>query len=67
MKCVDCPLTFIAQTWGIYNTRYKERIQAIRNNNSNSVFSNHVLNAGHTYGTIMDTMDVNKARKEGNI
>jgi hypothetical protein len=32
----------------------------IRNNNSNSGYSNHILNTGHTYGTITDTMDVIK-------
>jgi hypothetical protein len=38
-----------------FNIRYKEHIQAIRNNNSNSGYSNHIPNTGHTYGTITDT------------
>jgi hypothetical protein len=39
--------------------QYKEQIHAIRNNNSNSGYSNHILNAGHTY------YGSHKDRKEG--
>jgi hypothetical protein len=48
-----------------FNIRYKEHIQAIRNNNNNSGYSNHILNTGHTYGTINDTMDdiIRKGKK----
>jgi hypothetical protein len=46
-------------------TRYKEHILAIRNNNSNSGYSNHILNTGHTYGTITDTMELVKIGKKG--
>jgi hypothetical protein len=46
-------------TWGTTATlRYEEHIQAIRNNCSKCSYSNHILNTGHTYGTITDTMDV---------
>jgi hypothetical protein len=57
MKCLDCPLKYIGQTGTSFNIRYKEHIQAIRNNNNNSGYSNHILNTGHTYWTINDTMD----------
>jgi hypothetical protein len=51
MKCLHCPLKHIGQTGKTFHTRYKEhtRIQAIRNCNSNSGYSNHILNAGHKY------------------
>jgi hypothetical protein len=58
MKCLHCPLRYIGQ-------RYKEHIQAIRNNNSNSGYSNHILNTGHTYGTITDTMGVIRNGRKG--
>jgi hypothetical protein len=58
MKCIDCPLRYIGQTGRTFKVRYKEHIQAIRNNNGNSGYSNHILNTGHTYGTINYTMDV---------
>jgi hypothetical protein len=32
---------------------------------SNSGYSNHTLNMGHTYGTITDTMDVISTRRKG--
>jgi hypothetical protein len=44
---------------------YKEHIQAIRINNSNSGYSNHMLNTGHAYGTITDTMDIIKTGRKG--
>jgi hypothetical protein len=61
MKCLDCPLKYskyIGQTGITFNLRYKEHIQAIRSNCSKSGYSNHILNTGHTYGTITDTVDV---------
>jgi hypothetical protein len=53
------------KTGRTFNIRYKKHIHAIRNNNSNSRYSNHMLNTGHTHRTIMDTMDNTKTRKNG--
>jgi hypothetical protein len=49
----------------LFNTRYKEHIHAVRRNNANSRYSNHILSMGHTYGTITDTMDVIKMGRKG--
>lgn len=58
MKCMYCPLKYIRQTGRTFYTRYKEHIQAIRNNNINLGYSNHILSTGHTYGnSITDTME----------
>jgi hypothetical protein len=65
MKCMDYPLKYIGQTGQMFHTRYKEHIQAVRNNNGNSGYSNHVLNTGHTYGSATDTMKVLKIEKKG--
>jgi hypothetical protein len=62
---MDCPLKYVGQTGRIFCTRYKEYIQAIRNDNSNSGYSNHILNTGYTYGSINNTMDIIKTEKEG--
>jgi hypothetical protein len=35
IKFLDSPLKYIGQTGRMYKIRYKEHIQAIRNNNSN--------------------------------
>jgi hypothetical protein len=66
MKCLDCSLKYIGQTGRTFNIICKEHIQAIRNNKSNSGYSNHKLNTGHTYGTITDTVDILNTGKKGN-
>jgi hypothetical protein len=60
MKCLDCTLKYIWQTERIFSIRYKEHIHAIINKNTNSGYSNHMLNIGHTYRTVTDTMDAIK-------
>jgi hypothetical protein len=60
MKFLDCPLKYIGQTGRTFNIKYKEHIHDIRSNNSNSGYSNHILNTGHTciYETVADTIEV---------
>jgi hypothetical protein len=65
MKCLDCPLKYIGQTGRAFNIRYKEHIHDIRSNNSNSGYSNHILNTGHTYGTVTFTMEVITTGRKG--
>jgi hypothetical protein len=65
MKCLECPLKYVGQTGRTLNARYKEHIHAIRSNDGNSRHSNHILNTGHTYGTVTDTMDVIRTRRKG--
>jgi hypothetical protein len=55
----------MGQTGRKFNIRYKEHIQSIKNNNSNSGYSNHILNTGHAYGTIADTMDIIRMGRKG--
>jgi hypothetical protein len=57
---MDFPLKYIGQTGQTFHTTYKEHIQAICNNNSNSVYSNHILNTGHAYDSIPNTVKVIK-------
>jgi hypothetical protein len=66
MKYMDCPLNYVGKTGRTFYTIYKEHIQAIRNNSSNSGYSNHILNTGHTLRSITDTMDIIKTKKKGN-
>jgi hypothetical protein len=62
---LDCPLKYIGHTGRAFNIRYKEHIHAIRSNNSNSGYSNYILNTRHTYGKITDTMDVIRIGRKG--
>jgi hypothetical protein len=48
-----------------FSTRYKEHIHAIRSNNANFRYSNHILSMGHTYGTITDTVDIIRMGRKG--
>jgi hypothetical protein len=64
LKGLDCPLKYTGQTGRTFHTRYKEHTEAIRNNNnSNSGYSGHILNTGHIYGTMRDTMDIIRTQK----
>jgi hypothetical protein len=65
LKCLDCPLKYVGQTGRAFKTRYKEHIHNIRSNNSNSGYSSHILNTGHTYGTITDTMEIITMGRKG--
>jgi hypothetical protein len=38
--------------------------KAIRNNNSNSGYSNHILNTGYTYETIIDKLDIMRTHRK---
>jgi hypothetical protein len=67
IKCLDCPLKYIGQTGWTFHTGYKEHIQAIRNNNSNSGFSSHILNTGNKYGTNTDKVDIIRPHREGKL
>jgi hypothetical protein len=65
MKCTDCALKYMEQTGRTFHTRYKEYIHAIRNNNGNSGYSNHILNTGHASGNITGTMKIVKIDNKG--
>jgi hypothetical protein len=65
MRCMDCPLKYLEQTGRTFQTRYKEHIQVIRNNNGNSGYSFHISNTGYSYGSITDIMKVIKIEKKG--
>jgi hypothetical protein len=60
MKCMSCPMKYIGQTGRPFNIRYKENIR-----DSNSGYSNHILNTGHSYGNITDTMEIIKIETKG--
>jgi hypothetical protein len=62
---MSCPLKYIGQTGRPFNTRYKENIRDIKYNNSNSGYSSHILETGHQYRSITDTMKVIKIQRKG--
>jgi hypothetical protein len=62
---MSCPVKYIGQTGRPFNTRYKKHIRDIKNNNSKSGYSNNILNTGHSYGNITDTMEIIKIERKG--
>jgi DNA-directed RNA polymerase subunit L len=51
IKCMSCPMKYTGQTGRPFNTRYKAHIRDIQIRNSNSGYSNQILNTGHSYGS----------------
>jgi hypothetical protein len=67
LNCGGCPKKCIGQTSRNFQTRYREHIHAIRSNNSNSKYAQHILESQHPYGPIADIMDVLHLNKKGQL
>jgi hypothetical protein len=65
LKCYSYPLKYVGQTGRLFKTRFKEDIQAIRNNEINSTYAQHILNTGHTYGQLDNTMNILQIANKG--
>jgi hypothetical protein len=63
LKCNSCPLKYIGQTGRNFRTRYNEHIQAIHYN-INSKYAQHILDTGHAYGTIDNTLNILQFEKK---
>jgi hypothetical protein len=61
------PKKYVRQTGRNFQTRYKEHIQAIRANNSNSKYAQHILESQHSYGLITDIMKILHLDKKGQL
>jgi hypothetical protein len=48
LKCLDCPKMYIGQTGRTFKPRYKEHLQATRNNRPDTGYSCHILDSVHT-------------------
>jgi hypothetical protein len=51
---MDCLLKYIGLSGRTFYSKYIKHIQAVRNNNGNSQYSNHILNIGHAHLSITD-------------
>jgi hypothetical protein len=52
MQCTDCQKTYVGQTGRNFETRFKQLIRDIRNNEPNSKFTQHIFHTTHEYGSI---------------
>jgi hypothetical protein len=48
----------VGQTGRQFKARFKEHIQVIKGNTDTSKFAQHILNTGHAYGGMEDTMTI---------
>jgi NCAIR mutase (PurE)-related protein len=56
--CKNCPGTYTGQTERNFKTSYKEHVEDIKNNKSRTGFSHHILDTGHTYDNIENTLEI---------
>jgi hypothetical protein len=48
----------VGQTGRNFRTRFKEHIHAIKTNKTTSKYAQHILETGHIYGKIEDTLNI---------
>ena len=65
LKCNTCNNVYVGQSGRYTNVRHKEYIRYIRTNNPLSAHALHILQSGHEYGTITDTLQLLKTCKKG--
>jgi hypothetical protein len=56
-------MKYIGETGRRFST--KEHIHNIRHNSNSTGYSEHILNTGHRYGTMENTMDIIETNKKG--
>jgi hypothetical protein len=52
------PLKYVRDTGRMIHTRYKEHKKVILTNKQYSGYAQHILNTGHTCGSLTETMEV---------
>jgi hypothetical protein len=62
---MECGGAYVGQTGRKFHVRYKEHKREIRSNKGNMGYANHILNTGHTYGTLEDTLQVVSIQNKG--
>ena len=56
ITCKTCHKSYVGQASRNLKTRFQEHTRYIRNNDPRSSYALHILNCGHEYGNIDDTM-----------
>jgi hypothetical protein len=65
LKFQNCPGRYIGRTGRKFKTRYKEHIQDIRKQQIKTGFSHHILNTGHSYNNIENTLKILNIQDKG--
>jgi hypothetical protein len=67
LQCTECPRKYIGQTGRTFKAKYKEHIRDIKNNGQYSKFAQHVVETGHQYGNMEETMKILHIEKKSQI
>jgi hypothetical protein len=65
LQCGECPLKYVRQTGRTFRERYREHINATKSNKQHSKFASHILDSGHSYNTMDQTLEVLHIEKKG--
>lgn len=57
MTCPTCKKKYIGQTGRPFHVRFREHFQNYKYANNKSKFAQNLLEEGHSFGPIDDTMD----------
>jgi hypothetical protein len=57
----------VGQTGRTFKDSYREHIRAIRTNKHTSKYAQHILDKGHGYGKMEETVDVIHITREGHL
>jgi hypothetical protein len=57
-------MKYIGQTGRNFRVRYREHIHAIRSNKATSKYAQHILETGHSYNTMENTLNILQFEKK---
>jgi hypothetical protein len=64
LKCSSCQMKYVGQTGRNFRVRYREHIHAIRSNKTTSKYAQHILETGHAYNTLENTLNILQFEKK---
>jgi hypothetical protein len=65
LTCPDCSKVYVGQTGRSFYTRYDEHKRAFRYNTSQSKYAKHVIEQGHRFGNLENSMEILQFQKKG--
>ena len=65
--CNTCHKAYVGQTSRDLNSRFRENVRYIKNNDPRSAYALRILNCRHEYGNINDTMTLPKQTNKPNL
>jgi hypothetical protein len=65
LACPDCKKAYVVQTGRNFTIRFREHINAFKNNNHSSKYARHLIEQNHTLDSIQNTMQVLQYQNKG--